>query len=65
MSTDAKVQTLQKGYQPTRDEETRGYRVTQPVDLANLKIPTNLGDAAVTPLNSSSSAPAPAKPEKQ
>jgi hypothetical protein len=41
----------------------RGYPVTQPVDLSNLKIPKNLGDAAVTPQNIGS--PAPVGPKKE
>ncbi len=65
MSDEAKVQKLREGYQPRKDEITKGYRVTQPVDLSNLKIPKNLGDAAVTPRNSGSPAPAPAEPKKE
>jgi len=39
------------GCQPRKDEVTRGYRPTQLVDMSNLKIPKNLGDAAVMPRN--------------
>ncbi len=60
-----KTRKLREGYQPRKDEITKGYRVTQPVDLSNLKIPTNLGTAAVTPRNSGSPAPAPAEPKKE
>lgn len=63
MRDSSKVQTIEKGYQPKRHEETRGYPVTQPVDLSNLKIPENLGDAAVTPQNSGSAAPVGPKKE--
>ena len=51
------------GYQPYH--LSKGYRVTQPVDLANLKIPKNLGTAAVRPVNGRNPAPLPAKSEKQ
>ena len=51
------------GYQP--HDLSKGYRVTQPVDLANLKIPKNLGTAAVRPVNGRNPAPLPAKSEKQ
>lgn len=53
MSDNSKIQKVREGYQPTHDEVTKGYRVTQPVDSKNLRIPKNLGDAAVTPQNSS------------
>ncbi len=65
MSDNTKTQRLREGYQPKKDEVTKGYRPTQPVDLSNLKIPKNLGDAAVTPVNSGNPAPTPAKSEKQ
>ena len=63
MSDNSKVQRLREGYQPKRHEETRGYPVTQRVDLSNLKIPENLGDAAVTPQSGGSPTPVPAKKE--
>lgn len=65
MSDNAKIQKLREGYQPRKDEVTKGYRVTQPVDLNNLKIPKNLGDAAVTPRNSGNVVPARAEPKKE
>jgi hypothetical protein len=49
MSGDAKNQRLREGYQPRKGEVTKGYRPTQPIDMSNLKIPKNLGDAAVMP----------------
>jgi hypothetical protein len=49
MTDNLKIQRLREGYQPKRHEETRGYPVTQPVDLNNLRVPKNLGDAAVAP----------------
>ncbi|MGH9445828.1 MAG: hypothetical protein ACRD3O_08895 [Terriglobia bacterium] len=52
------------GYEPKHDELTKGYPVTQPVNLANLKIPQNLGTAAVTPVNRRNTAPASATSEK-
>jgi hypothetical protein len=65
MSDDTKLRRLQEGYQPSKDELTRGYRPTQQVDLSNLKIPSNLGDAAVTPANGAHPAPTPAKTDKE
>ena len=53
------------GYQPTMNEVTKGYRPTQPVDMSNLRIPMNLGTAAVTPRNNSNSACASAEPKKK
>ena len=53
------------GYQPTRDELTKGYRVTQQVDMRNLKIPKNLGTAAVMPRNGANSARASVEPKKE
>ena len=58
MSDDTKIQRVRQGYQPRHNEVTKGYRVTQPVDLHNLWFPKNLGDAAVTPQNSSQLVPA-------
>jgi len=49
MSDDTKVRHLQEGYQPRGDEVYKGYRVRGTVDTKNLKIPGNLGTAAVTP----------------
>lgn len=43
------------GYQPRNNEVTKGYRPTQPVDMSNLKIPKNLGTAAVMPRNGGNS----------
>jgi hypothetical protein len=63
MSHSAKIE--KRGYQPGKHEVTKGYPVTQPVDLNNLKIPKNLGDAAVTPPNSGNPAPAPTGPKKE
>ncbi len=48
MTDNTKVQRVREGYQP-KAEQARGYPVTQPVDLSNLQIPENLGDAAVNP----------------
>ena len=63
MTDNLKIQRLREGHQPKRHEEMRGYPVTQPVDLSNLKIPKNLGDAAVTPQSGGSPTPVPAKKE--
>jgi hypothetical protein len=63
MTDNPEIQRLREGHQPKRHEEMRGYPVTQPVDLSNLKIPKNLGDAAVTPQNIGS--PAPVGPKKE
>jgi hypothetical protein len=52
------------GHQPKQNELTKGYPVTQRVDLANLKIPENLGTAAVTPPTNRNVAPTSAKSEK-
>jgi hypothetical protein len=49
MSNDTNVRHLQEGYQPRPDEAYKGYRVRGTVDMKNLKIPGNLGTAAVTP----------------
>jgi hypothetical protein len=57
MSDDAKIQRVQQGYQPRNNEVTKGYRPTQPVDMSNLKIPKNLGTAAVMPRNNGNSVP--------
>jgi hypothetical protein len=50
------------GYQPTLNGEARGYRPTQAVDVSNLKIPKNLGTAAVKPENSGGPARTPVQP---
>jgi hypothetical protein len=63
MTDNLKIQRLREGYQQKRHEETRGYPVTQPVDLNNLRVPKNLGDAAVTPQSGGSPTPVPAKKE--
>lgn len=65
MSDNTKIQKLREGYQPGKDDVTKGYRPTQPVDLTNLKIPKNLGDAAVTLVNNGNPAATPATSEKQ
>jgi len=57
--------TAMDGYQPRNTEVTKGYRPTQPVDMSNLKIPKNLGTAAVMPRNGGSSARASAEPKKE
>jgi len=41
-----------------KDEIVSGYQVTQPVDLGNLRIPSNLATAAVAPDSSGQPAPA-------
>lgn len=65
MSDDAKVQRVRQGYQPTKNEVTKGYRPTQPVDMSNLKIPKNLGTAAVMPRNGGNSVHASVEPKKE
>jgi len=52
------------GYQPTTDELTKGYRVTQQVDMSNLKIPKNLGTAAVMLRNGGNSVHTPVEPKR-
>ncbi|MBZ5552718.1 MAG: hypothetical protein LAO21_08365 [Acidobacteriia bacterium] len=64
MSEEKTVRALRESHQPLKNEITKGYPVSQQVDLANLKPPSNLGSAAVTPQNSNQSAPAPAKTNK-
>lgn len=64
MSDPKDTNQLRKCYQPRKDEEVRGYQVSQAVDLSNLKVPSNLGSAAVTPQNSTQPVPAATKPEK-
>jgi len=49
MSDEKNVRQLREGHQPSKDSLSRGYTVTQPVDTGKLKIPSNLGSAAVTP----------------
>jgi hypothetical protein len=58
MSDADKVRPLQEGYQPRADEVYKGYRVRGTVDMSNLKIPQNLGTAAVTPQPSDQQIPA-------
>jgi hypothetical protein len=53
------------GYQPARDDVTKGYRVTQQIDMRNLKIPKNLRSAAVVPRNSGNSARTSVEPKKE
>jgi len=65
MTDDAKIQRVRQGYQPTKNEVTKGYRPTQPIDMSNLKIPKNLGTAAVMPRNSGNSARPSAEPKKE
>jgi len=65
MTEDTKIQRVQQGYQPQRDEFTKGYRPTQPVNMSNLKIPKNIGDAAVMPRNSSNSVHPSIQPKKE
>jgi hypothetical protein len=65
MSDGAKIQRVRQGYQPTKNEVTKGYRPTQPVDMSNLKIPKNLGTAAVMPRNGGNSVRASAEPKKE
>ena len=65
MSEDAKLRRVQQGYQPQRDDFTKGYRPTQPVNMSNLKIPKNIGDAAVMPRNSGSPVRPSVEPKKE
>lgn len=64
MNDDLKTRRLRDGYQPKRNELTKGYPVTESVDLTNLKIPKNLGTAAVIPRKNGNPAPVGAKPQK-
>ena len=57
MSNDTNVRHLQEGYQPRPDEAYKGYRVRGTVDMNNLKIPKNLGTAAVKPQSSDQQIP--------
>jgi hypothetical protein len=65
MSDDARIRRLQEGYQPSKDDLTKGYRPTQPVNLNSLKIPKNLGDAAVMPRNSGNPVRPSVEPKKE
>jgi hypothetical protein len=65
MKGEDRMHKVQEGYQPRKDELTRGYQVKQSVDSKQISIPKNLADAAVTPANIADSAPTPAKTEKQ
>ncbi len=53
------------GYQPRNNDVTKGYRPTQPVDMSNLKIPKNLGTAAVMPRNNGNPVHTSAEPKKE
>jgi hypothetical protein len=53
------------GYQPRSNEATKGYRPTQPVDMSNLRIPKNLGTAAVMPRNGGNQVRASVEPKKE
>jgi hypothetical protein len=52
------------GYQPRLNEGARDYHPAQPVDMGNLKIPKNLGTAAVIPRSGGDPARAPVDPKK-
>ncbi len=65
MTEDAKIRRVQQGYQPQIHEFTKGYRPTQPVNMNNLKIPKNIGDAAVMPRNISNSVHPFIEPKKE
>lgn len=59
MSKDTNIRHLQEGYQPPHaDEVYKGYRVRGTIDMNNLKIPANLGTAAVTPQSVDQQTPA-------
>jgi hypothetical protein len=64
MSDTSKIRRLQEGYQPRPDEVYKGYRVRATLDMSNLKIPKNLGSAAVTPQSSDQQIPAPTGQKK-
>jgi len=65
MSGDAKIQRGRQGYQPRKNEVTKGYRPTQAVDMSNLKIPENLRDASVMPRNGGNPPRASVEPKKE
>ncbi|MGD0010876.1 MAG: hypothetical protein ABSE93_20335 [Terriglobia bacterium] len=65
MSDDAKIQRLREGHEPRKDEVTKGYRPTQPIDMSNLKIPKNLGTAAIMPRNGGNPVRASVEPKKE
>ncbi len=65
MKDEDRIHKVQEGYQPGKGELTRGYQVQQSVDLKQISVPKNLGDAAVTPVNNGDTVPTPAKPGKQ
>ena len=54
-----------KVYQPRTNEVTKGYRPTQPVDMSNLKIPKNLGTAAIMPRNGGNPVRASVEPKNE
>ncbi|MGO8731619.1 MAG: hypothetical protein ACLQVM_02370 [Terriglobia bacterium] len=64
MSKDTNIRHLQEGYQPRADEVYKGYRVRGTIDMNNLKIPTNLGTAAVTPQSVDQQIPASSEHKK-
>ena len=64
MSKDTNVRHLQEGYQPRPDEVYKGYRVRGTIDMNNLKIPANLGTAAVTPQSLDQQVPASTEDKK-
>lgn len=64
MSKNNNIRHLQEGYQPHADEVYKGYRVRGTVDMNNLKIPANLGTAAVTPQSVDQQSPVPVEHKK-
>ncbi len=58
------LRPLREGYQPVKNDLTKGYPVNQQVDLSNLKLPSSLRGAAVAPNNSSRQVPSASKTEK-
>jgi hypothetical protein len=59
------IRRKQGSYRPRNNEVTKGYRPTQPVDMSKLKIPKNLGTAAVMPRNSGNSVRTSVEPKKE
>ncbi len=64
MSEEKTIRQLREGYQPSKDIAYRGYPVNQDVDPNKLKIPSDLGSAAVTPEPSNQLAPTTNEPKK-
>jgi hypothetical protein len=64
MSDEPKTGHEKRGYQPSSNDLTKGYGVSQTVDVGSLRPPSNLGDAAVTPQNSNQPARAPVESKK-